>query len=245
MTRPFGRLSSIQTPGKSAHSQRCVRWLLRRVFVADLSTSILIAIEGIDGAGKTTQVKLLKEALERTGESLVVSKEPTDGPWGRLIKESATSGRLSAEEELEAFLRDRTEHVATVVRPALEQGKIVILDRYFYSSIAYQGARGLNVEDVKSLMESRFPIPDAVFIIDVDPAIGIHRIAHSRRERPNQFEDLENLARARQIFNSISGDMIHHLDGSAAVGAVHARIMDVLKEGPLKKRAATETASSG
>lgn len=196
--------------------------------MADLSTSVFIAIEGIDGAGKTTQVQLLKEALERRGERPVVSKEPTDGPWGRLIKESATRGRLSPQQELDAFLHDRSEHMDTLIRPALEQGKIVILDRYFYSTIAYQGARGLNVADLKSLMESRFPIPDAVFIIDIDPSSGIHRIAHSRREQPNEFEDLENLARARAIFKAMTGEMIQHIDGSASIEDVHARIMELL-----------------
>jgi len=206
--------------------------------LAGLTTSVFIVFEGIDGTGKTVQVRLLKEALERAGENPVASREPTDGPWGRLIKESATSGRLSPEQELDAFLRDRTEHVNTVVRPALEKGKIVILDRYFYSSIAYQGSRGANVADVKALMESRFPIPDAVFILDIDPASGVHRIAHSRGERPNHFEDLENLARARSIFQSITGPMVHHIDASLPIEAVHARIMELLIEGPLKKRSA-------
>jgi dTMP kinase len=201
---------------------------LDRPFVADLSASVFIAVEGIDGAGKTTQVRLLKEAFEGKGEIPVVSKEPTDGPWGRLIKESASRGRLSPEQELDAFLHDRSEHVDTLVRPALEQGKIVILDRYFYSTIAYQGARGLDAAELKKLMESRFPIPDAVFIIDVDPSVGIHRIANSRGERPNKFEDLENLARARSIFKGMTGDVIHHVDGSAPVEAVHAQIMELL-----------------
>jgi dTMP kinase len=110
--------------------------------VVDASTSILIAIEGIDGAGKTTQVQMLREALERIGEHPVASKEPTNGRWGKLIKESATTGRLSIEDELNAFLHDRTEHVDSLVSPELNKGGIVILDRYFYSSIAYQGSRG-------------------------------------------------------------------------------------------------------
>ena len=206
--------------------------------MADLSTSSFIVFEGIDGTGKTVQVKLLKEALERAGENPVVSREPTDGPWGRLIKASATTGRFSPEQELDAFLQDRTEHVNTLVRPALEQGKIVILDRYFYSSIAYQGSRGANVADVKALMESRFPIPDAVFILDIDPGLGVHRIVHSRGERPNHFEDLENLARVRSIFQSITGKMVHQIDASMSIDAVHARIMELLIEGPLKKRCA-------
>ena len=87
-----------------------------------------------------------------------------------------------------------------LVSPALRAGNIVILDRYFYSSIAYQGSRGASVAEVKRLMESRFPIPDAVFILDVDPSLGIYRVAHSRGETPNHFEDRRNLTKTRSIF---------------------------------------------
>lgn len=125
---------------------------------------ILVAIEGIDGAGKTTQVAMLRDALTSAGEVPVVSKEPTNGKWGRVIRESASAGRLPPDDELAAFVNDRTEHVASVVAPALHDGRVVILDRYFYSSIAYQGSRGASVEHVKALMEGKFPIPDAVFI---------------------------------------------------------------------------------
>jgi dTMP kinase len=198
--------------------------------------SILIAIEGIDGAGKTTQVEMLRMALENAGESPVVSKEPTNGPWGKIIKESANNGRLSPEEELTAFLNDRTEHVSNVVKPAMEEGRIIILDRYFYSSIAYQGSRGANYMDVQVIMESRFPIPDAVFILDLEPVVSVSRIAYSRGEQPNHFEDRKNLARARDIFNQLSGPMIHRIDGSMSRQTVHALLRDKLIEGPLKEK---------
>ncbi|MBZ5578992.1 MAG: dTMP kinase [Acidobacteriia bacterium] len=203
--------------------------------------SILVAVEGIDGAGKTTQVDLLRQALLRAGESPILSKEPTNGKWGKLIKESASTGRLSPQEELEAFVNDRTEHVDELVSPSLENGSIVILDRYFYSSIAYQGSRGANVDEVRSLMEGRFPIPDAVFILDVDPAIGVHRIAHSRGETPNHFEERGNLAKAREIFQRMTGSMIHHVDGSMSREAVHDKILSAFIDGALKaKRCAKE-----
>ena len=93
---------------------------------------ILIAFEGIDGAGKTTQVDLVASFFERAGEAFVRSREPTDGPWGRKIKESAVNGRLSPAEELEAFTEDRKEHVRQLIAPALAAGKVILLDRYFY-----------------------------------------------------------------------------------------------------------------
>jgi dTMP kinase len=204
--------------------------------VADRSTSILIAVEGIDGAGKTTQVRLLRAALERADETPIVSKEPTDGPWGKIIKDSATSGRLSPADELNAFLNDRAQHVRELVAPALDQGRFVVLDRYFYSTIAYQGSRGASVEDVKMLMESSFPIPDAVFILDIDPAVGIHRIAHSRGEEPNHFEERANLATAREIFQGMSGPNIHHINGAMTPDAVYSEIVTRLIDGPLRAK---------
>jgi dTMP kinase len=198
-------------------------------------------VEGIDGAGKTTQVGLLREALERAGEVPVVSKEPTNGKWGRIIKESATAGRLSPEEELDTFVKDRAEHADLLVLPALEEGRIVILDRYFYSSIAYQGSRGANVEHVKDVMESRFQIPDAVFILDIDPLVSVHRIAHYRGETPNHFEDRGNLAKAREIFQGLSEPTIHHIDGAMSIEAVHEKIIELFIESALKaKRCAKE-----
>ena len=204
--------------------------------MGDASTSILIAVEGIDGAGKTTQVRMLRDTLEAIGEHPVTSKEPTNGPWGKIIKDSATTGRLSLEDELDAFLNDRAEHVASLVSPALAEGRIVILDRYFYSSIAYQGSRGANFQEVQSVMESRFPIPDAVFVLDIEPEVGMHRIAHSRGEEPNHFEERGNLAKAREIFQFLAGDNVYHIDGAMSPPSVHAVMVAKLIDGPLKRK---------
>src|SRR6266550_1777 len=102
----------------------------------------LLVLEGIDGAGKSTLLHKLAEYCAGRGLAVVVSKEPTDGPWGRKLRESAQSGRLSLEEELELFLKDRAEHVKGLILPALSEGKVVLLDRYYLSTAAYQGARG-------------------------------------------------------------------------------------------------------
>jgi dTMP kinase len=104
------------------------------------SPGFLLVIEGVDGAGKSTVVQKLLEHCRERAIPCVASKEPTDGAWGRRLRESAQSGRLSLEEELELFLKDRAEHVEQLIRPALEAGKVVILDRYYLSTAAYQGA---------------------------------------------------------------------------------------------------------
>jgi dTMP kinase len=185
----------------------------------------LIAVEGIDGAGKTTQVRLLAQALERLGERVVTSKEPTDGPWGRKLRESAATGRLSPDEELQAFVNDRIEHVRTLIQPALEAGETVILDRYFYSTISYQGSRGGDIAELKARMEQIAPVPDLVFLLDLPPAEGIRRISESRNERPNEFEKIETLTRVREAFNSIPEPRLVRIDGGQTVEEVHEAVV--------------------
>ena len=125
-----------------------------------MSQGLFIVIEGIDGTGKSTQSKRLAEWFRSRGREVVLSREPTDGPWGKKLRESATTGRLSAEEELECFLNDRREHVEMSIKPALAEGKVVILDRYYFSTMAYQGARGFDPVEIRRRNEAfgRSPI---------------------------------------------------------------------------------------
>lgn len=188
---------------------------------------IFVVVEGIDGTGKSTQVRMLAGALRAAGEDPLVSREPTDGRWGRKIRESATTGRMSAAEELRAFIEDRTEHVNTLIRPALDAGRIVILDRYYYSTIAYQGSRGANVEVVKAEMEARFPRPDVVFLLDLDPRLAVQRISEARGEDPNAFEGLDALAQVREVFNSLNQALIR-VDAGRPPEVVHREIVSAL-----------------
>ncbi|MFN7924945.1 MAG: dTMP kinase [Bryobacteraceae bacterium] len=197
---------------------------------------VFVVFEGIDGTGKSTQVRMLREALERAGETPVVSREPTDGPWGRKIRESATTGRMSLEEELAAFLEDRTEHVNGLILPALHEGRVVILDRYYYSSIAYQGARGGNEREIERIMTQRFPRPDVVLLLDIDPAEAVHRIANQRGEIPNEFERLEGLERSRRIFLGLGDDRIVRIRAGLAPQVVHREVVAALVAGPLRWR---------
>lgn len=206
-------------------------------------SGILVAIEGIDGAGKTTQWAMLRDALLAVNEEPTTSKEPTNGAWGRKIKESAANGRMSLSDELHAFVQDRSEHVHQVIYPALKAGRIVILDRYFYSTIAYQGSRGASVDELHAEMLAKFPVPDIVFVLDVDPCLGLYRVSHSRGETPNQFENVEQLTDARGIFIDLaqSDQRITVVDGTLSVAAVHAEVLHRFIDGPFKaKRCAKE-----
>lgn len=207
-------------------------------FTTKPTTGILIAIEGIDGAGKTTQVDFLEQALTRMKVAFTRSKEPTNGPWGQKIRQSAKTGRLPLAEEIEAFVEDRKEHLRGVVYPALEQGNIVVLDRYFFSTIAYQGSRGGDVAVIERQMRAFAPNPDAVILLDVPPDVGIGRISDGRGEEPNAFEDRSNLKGARAVFRDLAEHHanIHLIDATPPARDVSRKIFDILFDGILKEK---------
>jgi dTMP kinase len=189
-----------------------------------LKKGVLIAVEGIDGAGKTTQVRLLKERLCSLSFEAVVFKEPTDGVFGQRIREIAQHGRdgVSAEEEFQLFLKDRVEDVQKNLQPKLDEGCVVIMDRYYFSNIAYQGALGLDAEYIKRENEKIAPVPDAVFILDTPPSIGLNRIKNLRGEMPNIFEEQSYLTRVRNIFNNLAElPYVYIIKGDDSIQKVH------------------------
>lgn len=167
-----------------------------------MTHSLLIAIEGIDGTGKSTQAKRLGEWFESQGREVVLSREPTDGPWGKKLRDSAATGRLSPEEELQYFLNDRRQHVEELISPALAAGKVVILDRYYFSSMAYQGSRGFNPREIRRLNEAFAPAPDFLLILDLDVDTALQRIS-LRGGSTDEFEKRESLQSCRDTFLSL------------------------------------------
>lgn len=160
---------------------------------------LLVAIEGIDGTGKSTLIGKVRNLFTARGWEVVTSKEPTDGPWGRKIRATAETGRLSPDDELAAFVADRREHVATLIRPSLAAGKLVILDRYYYSTMAYQGIQGRDPDEIRALNESFAPRPDLLVVLDLDPVLALGRIA-GRGDKANHFERVHLLEKSREIF---------------------------------------------
>ncbi len=173
----------------------------------------LVVIEGIDGAGKSTVIRRLSEHCAARGLACIVSAEPTRGPWGMKLRQSMAEGRLSLEEELALFLKDRAEHVEAVIRPALALGKVVILDRYYLSTAAYQGARGADPEWILAENEKFAPAPDIVLLLDFDPAGGLDRI-RARGDAPNTFEQFDALREVRRIFLTLRRSFIQKVDAA-------------------------------
>lgn len=153
-------------------------------------SGLFIAVEGGDGAGKSTQVKLLAERLQTLGHEVVITREPGGSPIAEKIRHVVLDvANLGLNERAEAllFAASRAEHVASTIQPALDEGKTVITDRYMDSSIAYQGiARGLGLEHIRNLnlWATNSLVPDLTIILDVDTEHGLNRVAD-----PNRLEE--------------------------------------------------------
>lgn len=165
---------------------------------------LLIVLEGIDGAGKTTQADRLQAWLEEQGHRVTRSREPTQGPYGQKLRRSMSEGRLSPDEELDLFLKDRKDHVERLINPTRAKGDSVLLDRYYFSTIAYQGARGYDPADLQARNEAFAPAPDLLFILDLSPEVSLERIRHSRGDAPDTFEVPELLRKSRGIFLALA-----------------------------------------
>jgi len=193
-----------------------------------MSQGLFIVIEGIDGTGKSTQSKRLAEWFRSRGREVVLSREPTDGPWGKKLRESATTGRLSAEEELECFLNDRREHVEMSIKPALAEGKVVILDRYYFSTMAYQGARGFDPVEIRRRNEAFAPQPDLLLILDLSVESAHGRIG-ARGDTANEFEQRDTLSRCSEIFLSLRDEPFTCvIDAEPSLNEVTADILSVV-----------------
>lgn len=169
---------------------------------------------------------MLADFLRKKGFGDVIeTREPTDGVHGREIRRMAREGRLaSPQAELDLFVLDRKEHVETLIKPSLEQGKIVLTDRYYFSSAAYQGARGLDVQSILELHETFAPLPDMLFIIDLPVEEALRRIQIKRGDSLDFFETKENLVKCREIFLGFKQGI--QLDGMLSRDELHRQIVE-------------------
>ncbi len=197
------------------------------------SSGVFICFEGIDGTGKTTHSRLITGYLCSLGFDAVYTTEPTRYSLpGRKLRESFFAPeRLPVEEEFNLFLEDRKIHLRDEVIPQLKDGKIVITDRYYFSSVAYQGSRGL---DWKYILEENLKIalvPNLVVLLDLDVDEAIQRIASDREEGVNTFEKKENLQRVRDIYLKLAAkfpDLIHILDVKNPIQEVQEEIQEFI-----------------
>lgn len=160
---------------------------------------MFIAFEALDGSGSSTQAKLLVERLERTGHPALLTKEPTKtNPVGRLIREALQHRFEVSPEGLQLlFSADRAEHLRVDILPALKEGKIVVTDRYFFSTIAF-GSYGVSDLEWLKQLNRLFPLPDLTFLFKLAPEECIRRI----EGRGTEFELFEKVEKLKVIWNN-------------------------------------------
>ena len=181
-----------------------------------------ICIEGLDGCGKTKQAKLLAKKLGKSRNTLYTA-EPSRGKIGTYIRNRCLYGekRLSTVVEALLFAADRIEHVENEVLPALREGRLVISDRYIYSSLAYQGAAGLSLEWIENVNKHALK-PDLAVFIDVDPKTVMHRLKRKR----SVMENMETQQKVRDVYLKFvaKGELVR-LDGNRAKNEVAANLL--------------------
>jgi dTMP kinase len=181
-----------------------------------------ICVEGLDGCGKTTQTKLLVSRLKESYNA-VYTAEPTDGEIGTFIKEYCLNAEKRGSSVIETllFAADRFEHVETEVIPALNEGKLVVSDRYVYSSLAYQGAAGLDLDWIERINVYAMR-PDLAIFIDVEPETVVQRL----KPKKSVMENLETQRRVQEVYLKFvkNGELVS-IDGNASKEKVSKEIL--------------------
>lgn len=203
-----------------------------------MTKTLFLALEGIDGSGKSTQINLLKENLEKAGHKVYITFEPTDGPIGKLIRD-IFNHRMEADQRTIAalFVADRFEHILNKengMLKMLEEGYTVITDRYYFSSYAYHGVH-MPVDWViqSNALAAGLLRPDLNIFIDITPETGMERIKRGRNSL-ELFETLENQKRVRDKYFEVmeklkKEERIFVIDGNRAPEAIAEDIWQKVK----------------
>ncbi|HEY5942530.1 MAG TPA: dTMP kinase [Solirubrobacterales bacterium] len=193
---------------------------------------MFISLEGVDGSGKSTQARLLVEAL---GEGTVAIREPGGTGAAERIRELLADPGVELEPlaELMLFLAARADLTERVIRPALDEGRTVVADRFSDSSVAYQGsARGLGVGEVIGLCETATDglWPDLTLLLRIDPEAGLGRAAGEDRFEREGLALQQAVATAYDEIAIIASDRVVVIDATGTVEEVHARVMEAVRE---------------
>ena len=202
-----------------------------------MNSGLFVSFEGIDGSGKSTQARLLADALRTAGRDVILTREPGGSPGAEEIRALVLQGdpdRWSPEAELLLFTAARRDHLERTIRPALSQGKVVICDRFADSTRMYQGRSGLRAQ-VDALHELMIGLePDLTLLIDMDPAAALRR-AKARATAEERFEDfgLPLQEKMRAGFLALAGefpDRFRVIDGNRAQERVAADVLSAVRD---------------
>ncbi len=184
---------------------------------------IFICLEGIDASGKSTQARWLVRNLRSRGFDAIYTTEPSKGEVGSFIRQYVLQRKRRVPAVVEAllFAVDRVDHVESKIEPALESGKIVVSDRYVYSSLAYQGAAGLDINWIKQVNSMALP-PDLAIYIDAPPEVVLKRM----RRRKSIMETFENQRRVREVYmQMVREERLVLVDGNRPASEVAQNIL--------------------
>lgn len=197
---------------------------------------MFITFEGGEGAGKTTQIKKLVQALEGQGLQLVSTREPGGTKLGDHIRNCLLNPEFGisfgARAELMLFLSSRVEHLEEIILPSLKEGRIVICDRFNDSSVAYQGGgRELGIDAVELICNLACGgiEPDLTFFLDIDPLAGMQRL--TRKKDRLEIEEGDFHERVRSAFQEIAlkhPGRVHLIDAGQSVNSVHSEILQIV-----------------
>lgn len=186
---------------------------------------MFIAVDGIDGAGKTTLVTRLKKIFEDFNPLL--TKEPTNfSEWGKKLREAAAQGRLTDTEELDYFRKDRQVHLKELIEPALKEERLVITDRYVDSTLAFQAKSPEDADRLYAELVDEIRVPDITFILSCPVEIGLGRVRARDGNNLSQYETEETLTLASDIYESRAGAHYVKLN---ATGAPDDTLQEALK----------------
>ena len=188
------------------------------------------ALEGPDGCGKSTQLKMLAEWLESENFEVKKTKEPTDNPIGKILRKNLENEiDVCPESEALLFAGDRAQHVSEEIKPQLENGNIVITGRYLFSSLVYQSVRGLSEEWIEEINRHAVK-PDQTIIIDVPPKTGLERVNQSGK--PDKFEENLNMQKkVRKKYLKLAQEKgLPIIDGTLTKEKVHEKIKEEVKK---------------
>ena len=189
---------------------------------------IFICIEGLDGSGKTTHAHKLVRNLQKKGFAAIYTTEPSKGELGKFIRSSVLEGekRVPRVVETVLFAVDRVVHLEKMVKPALKQGKIVVSDRCVYSSLAYQGSAGLDLEWIEEINSFALP-PDLAIYIDVPPEVVVQRI----RRKKSVMERLEIQRKVHEVYMKfVDNGKLTPINGDRTKVEVEQNILRVILE---------------
>lgn len=198
-----------------------------------MAKGIFIVVDGIDGSGKSEIVKMLHNYLfsKHKKHRILTTREPTGGKYGKQLRKMLSEEKepkSSSEKMTELFIKDREQHLKNTIEPFLRklnehEMNIVLCDRYYYSTIAFQGAQGIDMAYLVSKNKS-FRKPDIAFILDVEPSIALERIAYRKKEK---FEQLDFMKKIRANFLELPkllSDNLKIADSSKGLNEVFASI---------------------